>query len=298
MTDLQPVLAALKAAAFADSKLVPMREAAGVLHTIDEHGRPILVDLTEYLDQPTDKRGHYQFTRPGDFARYVHAHHNAGTAIFVEPRRGEAHAIIDGHGPGDIEDTGWAGHGRHTATLTLERTGSWQRITGGLGVASQEQFANWLDDIRDEIRSMPAEDLIELVDTLHVFSAANQKEVRASGHGRSIAFADDVTVKAGKAGVELPNKITVETTVYNGVPKAWRFEIRLSVIASPGQPTRFKTVATRLDDVIEAATDEAMTIVADTLDLLKPADQLDIPVYAGRANHGGTLAPRLSYIEG
>lgn len=289
MTDLQPLITALQASSMTTSVLSPAPGVDGLLYTIDVSGRPVLVDATVLRANPSEKRGRYSFTSPYDFARYVAAHADPGTAIFVDPRRGAAEAIIDGHAPGHVEADGWAGHGRHTAVLELRPSASWDRILKGATTLTQEQFANWLDDISDEIRSMPAEELIELVDTLHVFSSANQKEVRASGHGRSIAFADDVTVKAGKAGVELPNKIVLESTVYDGVPKAWRFEVRLSVVASPGQPTRFKVSIPRQTDIVETATAEAMNTVSETLQLLAE----DVPIYAGAAQHGGSVLPRI-----
>lgn len=294
MTDLKPLIDAIQAGSHSGSVLSKVPGVAGLLYAINNAGYPVVLDARELEEQPQEKRGRYSFAAPADFARYVHAHAEGGTAVFVNSRTGRATAIIDGHAPGPVDDVGWAGHGRHTALLELRRSASWDRIADVVtaGPLSQERFANWLDDIRDEIRNLDPEELIELVDTLHVFSNANQKEVRASGHGRSIAFADDVTVKAGKAGVELPNKLTLESTVFDGVPKAYRFEARLSVIAAPGQPTRFKVAIPRLTDVIDAATEEAMNVVRGTLaDLAGDGDHV-VPIYAGTAEHGGTATAR------
>ena len=165
------------------------------------------------------------------------------------------------------------------------------RHAGG-GSITQEQMADWLDDIRGEIDTSPrdggrrftVDELVDIIDTLNVNLTAAQKDVRTSGHGRTIVFSEDTKITGGKNNVEIPNKITVLTLVFMGMDKVWRFEIRISVLARPGQPTQFRLTIPRLDDVIEAATADAMAIVAD---IVGPT----VPIYAGTANHGGDPAP-------
>jgi uncharacterized protein YfdQ (DUF2303 family) len=280
MPDFDTLISAIVAATDAGQEVRTVPGHDNLVYTIGAGGRPIIADLSALTDKPTAKRGNFTLTAPADFAAYVTAHTADGTAVFVEPRAGRAIAILDGHGTDP-------GHGNHTARMNLARTASWQRITRHTdGAINQEQFANWLDDIREEVRGIDTDELVDLIDNLHIFANASQKEVRATGHGKSLAFAEDVTIKAGKAGVELPNKITVESTVFDGVDKAWRFEIRLSVVASPGNPTKFRLSIPRLDDVLEAATAEAMAVVRDGIG--------DVPIYAGSGSHD--QAPHLNWF--
>lgn len=266
------ILNTLAAETEQDIRLVPGHDDLG--YTIAHGGHPVIIDLGKHAARPTAKRGTFTLTEPASFADYVTRHHGDGTAVFTRPREGVATAILDGHGTDP-------GHGSHTAEMRLSKTATWRRVTAGCAAQSisQEAFANWLDDIRDEVRGpLAPDDLIELIDNLHVHASSNQSEVRATGHGRQIAYQENVAIKAGKAGVELPNKLLLESTVFDGVDKAWRFEVRLTVIAGPGRPTQFRLSIPRLDDVVEAAMAEAMAIVADGLDA-------GIPVYVGSAQH-------------
>lgn len=279
MTEIQSLVDAILAGLDTSQDMRPVPGHDNLIYTVHSAtGKPIIIDVDKLNPAPSAKRGTFTLTAPADFAAYVTAHTEDGTAVWVDPRKGQATAVIDGHGT-------FPGHGQHVAHLTLTTSASWQRVTrhaDGQAI-NQEAFANWLDDIRDEIRGVDTDELVELIDNLHIFANASQKEVRATGHGKSLAFAEDVTIKAGKAGVELPNKILVESTVFNGVDKAWRFEIRLSVVASPGQPTKFRLAIPRRDDVVEAAMEEAMHVVQDGVG--------GVPIYAGTATHSAAPAP-------
>lgn len=280
MTDLSSLVSAIVSATDPGQEVRTVPGHDNLVYTIAAGGRPVIADLSSLAERPTSKRGSFTLTAPADFAAYVTTHRVDGTAVFVEPKLGRAVAIIDGHGTEP-------GHGQHVAHMALARSASWLRITRHTdGSINQETFANWLDDVRDEVRGVDTDELVDLIDNLHIFANASQKEVRATGHGKSLAFSEDVTIKAGKAGVELPNKILVESTVFDGVDKAWRFEIRISVVASPGSPTKFRLSIPRQDDVLEAATAEAMNVVAEGIG--------DTPVYAGRAAHDA--APSLTWL--
>ena len=129
-------------------------------------------------------------------------------------------------------------------------------------------------------------DIVSLVDNLNVYASSSQQEVRTSGHGRQIIYSEDVRIRPGVGMVELPNKIRVTSPVWDGVAKAWTFEVRLTVIAKPGQPTKFKLAIPRLRDVLEAATTEAIEVAREEL-------PETVPVYAGGFQAAARPTPQL-----
>ena len=276
-----PAVDAIVQSAYADAYLEQLADT-DIYYRVGRDGQIRLVDLTDLAARPTEKRGTATITRPADFARYVTGHHGDGTQVYVDHQAGTAVALIDGHG-------NQPGHGRHIARLQLRRHPAFDRIASADGrTLTQEEMANWVDDIAEEITpgQLAGEDIAALVDSLHVHANSNQKEVRASGHGRQIIYQEDVTISSGPNSVELPNKIKVTSPVWDGVPKAWTFEIRLSVIAKPGQPTKFKLQIPRLRDVLEAATTEAIDVAQEDL-------PETVPVFAGAFQPATRPTPQL-----
>jgi uncharacterized protein YfdQ (DUF2303 family) len=279
--DLQPLIAALQQSAWSDATLEELADAPGVSYVIGAGGRPVVLDMSDLLEQPTEKRGRFTFDRPESFGRYVDRHAGPGTEVFVQRRAGTAVAIIDGHAD-DLP-----GHGRHVAELKLAHSAAWQRIMRAhhSGTMAQADFADWVDDVRDEVTSMQADQLLELIDNLHVTSSANQREVRSSGHNRQITYSEETIVKGGKSSVELPSKLELRSTVFDGLNVAYPVMVRLSVVAKPGEPTRFRFGIPRLVDIVEAATDAAIQVAEKELG--------EVPVFAGQAEHGGSVSPRI-----
>lgn len=252
-------------------RMMPVPGREDVVYTMRQGGTPLLVDLRLLADRPERKSGSFTLRTPHSFGGYVAAHAGPGTAVFVDPISGRAEAILDGHGP----EPGW---GSHRVTLALQPEPAWSRIVGicQSGAVEQEMLANWLDDNRESVVDPDATTLIELIDTLHVFAESSQREIRNTAHGRSLVFVDGVGVKGGAGHVDLPNKFAANCPVWRGVPVAFRFEVRLTVVAAPGKKTQFRLSVPRFDDVLARATEAAIDLAREVL-------PREVPIYDGAA---------------
>lgn len=259
--NLEQLIAALAGETAAKHGLRVLDQSLTHLYAVVPQGTRLeVLDVERHLPTPTRKRAARVITAPLSYAAYITRHAERGTELWVDPSAGRCIAVIDGHY--EHGEDNFAGWGDHTATLQLVHTGAWKRLTAGVGtMLTQAAFSMWLEENADLLVAPEAGELLELVDTLHVTSSGKSSQVRRVGHGTHIAWDEETRIAAGKAGTELPSRLTAEVEIFEGLDVVARFDLRLMVKAKVGEPVGFKLDAPRLEDAVRTHCRRAVDLV-------------------------------------
>lgn len=180
-----------------------------------------VVSLEEYQEHRSNYRGTFQTLSIADFARY--AADFEGGKCFINQQDMKATCFFD------LGDEDLPGHGRHRAHLALEKTAAFEAMLSRNGYAlSQKDMAEWLEDWRDHITPVGADDVkkaIQAVRNITISANASATHVTEDFRGtRSVA--EEIEAKGV---VQLPTGFTFECFPYHGLNER-TFTLRLSVL--------------------------------------------------------------------
>lgn len=219
------------------------------------------LDLTgdQYRDQPKRKTGTIQVRDVPTLAEVWMKHGVADISEIYADRDGLAvTAVFDAHGR---EETGW---GKYRAVLALKFSEAYKAWTGLDGrLMPQEQFAEFLEDNRADIREPSAAELLEVAQTLQGTSKVDwQAGHRLVDGQRRIAFLETTEAKAGAKGeLAIPTEIVIGVPVFDGATVAHAFTARFRHRIEGGN-LRLMYKLDRPADVVTAAFDGVVAEVA------------------------------------
>lgn len=192
---------------------------------------------------PVRPRGTAHFAEAKSFAQYISKHKATNTEIYVDIDSHKAEAILDWHG-----DTG-PGWGVHRAVLHFWMDKAWREWKDkNRQTMSQTQFAEFLEDNRDDIVSPAAASVMEACSNLHVTTSASFSSKVNLADGTT-AFSYTEEQKSGQ--VKVPQEITLQLSPFQGVqPYAVTARIRTAI---KDQKLTFKFIMDRPHLIIENA---------------------------------------------
>lgn len=195
-----------------DSTLVVLVTEAG--QTIQEF------DTEQYGTTPARKRGTAHVTDADSFCTYVDRHATQiGTTLWSDEKGGTVTAVIDDHeANGDVALGGEPGWGQHRARLTLRSTADWDHWLSLDGkYASQDTFAEHIEDGVDAIRTPDAATMLEIAQSFRASSGAHFDSTRRLSGELQFRYTEETTASAGVAGtMEIPETFTLGLAPFEG----------------------------------------------------------------------------------
>lgn len=164
-----------------------------------------VIDLEQYLELPTSKRGVYLPADVDSFVQYVKRHHDKErTTIWVHPESGHIAAILDDVSP---DAPAWR---RHRVELRLRMTSEWRYwLEQNNRMMSQEDFAEHIEGGLTEIHEPDAAVMLEIAQTFHATTHAQfRSSTRLHSGEQRLQYDEEVKAAAGTAG-----DLTVPTTL-------------------------------------------------------------------------------------
>jgi len=148
-------------------------------------GEVEIIDRTTSIDrfygclEPIAKEGQASFCQAPGFIDYVNTHgRKDATEIYADLDTLTVKAVLNGHNR--IKDL--PGYGNHRACLSLKETDEWKTWKrADRSWTTQENFAHFLDENRQDVSMPPSADLLEAVQNLTIHaSALFQSRVKVS----------------------------------------------------------------------------------------------------------------------
>lgn len=214
---------------------------------------------------PVRSAGHSTFFDSESFIEYIKKHKSAeSTEVYADQKGQQIVAVFDWHcasGPN------W---GLHRATLLFQPDPDWQAwAKNDRRAMSQQDFAEFLEDQREDIVQPAAATVMEACTNLEVTTtAAFSSRVRLSDG--TIAFSYSEDQKTGQ--VKIPQMIKLKLSPFTGLP-SFQVDARIRTLIKD-QKLTFKVLLDRPHKVIEEAIKE---------EVLKINEQTDIIVFSGIA---------------
>lgn len=215
-----------------------------------------IVDLTtdQYRNAPKRKAGTVQVRDVPSFAEYWHKHSSPASEVYADRDARTVTAVLDAHG---AETPGWQRHRLVLALKFSEAFKAWQERDGRF--MTQEQFAEFLDDQRADIRTPSAAEMLEVAQTIQGTSKVDwQAGHRLVDGQRRIGFVETNTATAGTKGeLVIPTEIVIGVQVFDGAEVAHALTARFRHRIENGA-LRLMYKLDRPADVVTAAFDGAV----------------------------------------
>lgn len=221
-----------------------------------------LVDLTgdKYRDEPKRKVGTVFVRDVPSFDQFWSKHAIAGDSeVYADRERLTVTAVLDAHGR---VATGWGGHRLVLKLQHSEAFKAWIERDGKL--MTQEQFAEFIEDNRADVREPSAADMLEIAQTIQGTSKVEWQSGHQLSNGqRQIAYMETAAASAGAKGkLAIPAEIVIGVPVFEGAEKAHAIRARFRHRIEGGQ-LRLMFKLDRPSDVVTAAFDAAVDELGD-----------------------------------
>ena len=206
MTEIDNIQAVI---ATAKDTTPPQLVEAGKLYLVpDGNGGRELIDLTddEFLPTPRRKAGNVYVDDLDSFLVYFRKHSTPASEIYVNVDKAKITAVLDAH-----TETG-ADWGQHRLILRMTPTPRWADWTSKDRTAlKQIQFAEFIEDHLDDIRSPDAATMLEIAQTLQGSTKVKfSSSVRLSNGDRRLQWEEQTDAHAGEAGkLQVPAEFTI-----------------------------------------------------------------------------------------
>lgn len=206
---------------------------------------------------PVRPSGNPFFDDTDSFVRYILKHGNDASEIYADTQRQTIVAVLDWHN----EEPGW---GVHRATLKFRPDPDWQ-AWGKIDrrPMSQQEFAEFLEDQREDIVSPSAASVMEACTNLQVTtSAAFSSRINLSDGTTAFSYAEDQ--RTGQ--VKIPQVIKLKLCPFFG-SEPFEVEARIRTLIKD-QKLTFKVLIDRPHKVIDAAMETEINKISEAVLLL------------------------------
>ncbi|CAO1663442.1 DUF2303 domain-containing protein [Halomonas sp. NYA30] len=219
-----------------------------------------LQSLERFMDSPTRFRGTFATSSIEDYGHYVNAEDEARVFVDIDAMRAKAFF--------DLGNPVAPGHGAHTASLSLEKTGAYEACLQANGSSfAQKELAHWIEDWHHCIKGIDSngQDLT----AKQLANAVRKIEIKATSE-RSHEDGDWNTKRSGmdaldaSAGDSTPDIIRFTCIPYEGLSER-TFEMRVSILTDDTKP-RLKLRIIGLETAQEEMAKEFKRVLQDELE--------------------------------
>jgi uncharacterized protein YfdQ (DUF2303 family) len=184
---------------------VPDELLPGLIYGYKLGGRVEVVDLSDkHLERPRRKTGRVVVEDAASFIHYFKKHSDSSSEVYVDVDAGRVTAVLDAHEPTPDEDLldESARWGEHQLVLLMHQTDAWRRWTDlDRQLVRQQQFADFIDDNRADIRKPSAADMLELVQQFQAITKVTFKSATILANGdRRLTYNEETDAGAGANG--------------------------------------------------------------------------------------------------
>lgn len=230
-----------------------------------------LHDLESKLANRRRARGHMETVGINSFAYYIHQHAEEGAAIFVDPNRMQATAVLN------LGTQNEPGHADNLATLNASKTAAFNAL---LAITSRPQkqgdVAEFLEDWTsqnihcfDRYEEFPTLQAIHAIRNLTIETA---RKLQSTVEQLSSSHSSFESVKASSATGKVPDLIYFTCEPYAGLAER-QFVLRLSVTTGESKPMLTLRIIK-----MEAHTEEMAQELAHKIDQV-----IQLPITAPKA---------------
>lgn len=204
----------------------------------------MLRDRREKLAGPNNPAGCMTLLTPESFAQAILDHRDERTQVFADASGWRIDAVFDFlQGGGDEKRAmGW---GQLKAELMFEESRKlreWRRVTE---YRDQVEFAEFLEDHRDDVREPSGQELLELVSDLEATSTGSFKgKVNLDNGNVSLAYQDEA-----ETSVAIPKELELGIPLFEHGEK-YKLKARLRYRIHAGA-VKFRLLFTNLEDAKE-----------------------------------------------
>lgn len=218
-----------------------------------------LASLEKYQTAPSRFRGSFATSSIEDYGHYVNAEDEASVFVDIDAMRAMAYF--------DLGNAATPGHGEHTASLKLEKTGAFDACLSANGYGfTQKELAHWIEDWHHCITGIDSNG--EELTAKQLANAVRKIEIKATSES-SHEDGDWNTKRSGmdaldaSAGDSTPDTIRFHCLPYEGL--AYRtFEMRVSIMTDDTKP-RLKLRIIGLETAKEEMAKEFKQVLVDEL---------------------------------
>lgn len=205
------VAAALDAAR-ANVEVIPHEAAPSVLVIAQRDDVSVnIVDLEEFLDRPTRRKGTLRALTAAGFVRAVQRLEGEPSVVYADIDATRLVAVLNDD---DGATPGWRDL---RVTYEPEQTPEWKHWIAGQGLGDQGAFAATLEGGETEIRDPSATSMLDLAQTFHASTSAKFKQAGRMRDGRvQLAYEEEIEATAGEGLVAIPEKFTIEVRPFYG----------------------------------------------------------------------------------
>lgn len=219
-----------------------------------------LQSLEHFMDTPTRFRGAFITNSIEDYGNYVNAEDEARVFVNVDAMHAKAYF--------DLGNPAKPGHGNHTASLRLEKTGAFEACLSANGTSfAQKELAHWIEDWHHCITGIDSNG--QELTAKQLANSVRKVEIKASSE-RTHEEGDWNTKRSGmdaldaSAGDATPDIIRFHCLPYEGL--SYRtFEMRVSILTDDTKP-KLKLRIIGLETAQEEMAKEFKQVLAEELE--------------------------------
>lgn len=209
--------------------------------------------LERFAPRPYRKRATVTVYAAAGFIEYVKNHRQLGTVLtgVCDEQKGGFKANLDAHVPNklatdspELEVVAFAaGWGQHSVVFEMKQTPEWARWLGKNEEAmTQEEFAEFLEDMADDIKEPSVASLLEVAQVLHLKKGVNFRRAHRASDGQTqLTYEETIQAQSTRAEggeLKIPDKFVIEITPFVGGPLV-RIMARLRVRLNGANVTFF-----------------------------------------------------------
>lgn len=169
------------------------------------------IDLSEYLLEPTRKKGAVSLLDAESFIGYVNEEKTDHTRIYGNLSKRTFVAVFNDHGAA----AGWRDYKALYSCPTSTEWDTWTRQNGAK--MNQEQFAQFIEDNLPDVAQPPAAEMLEISRTLEAKKKVNfASGIRLSNGQNELTYEEEIKGTAGKGKFTVPEEFTIGIPVLEG----------------------------------------------------------------------------------
>ena len=190
-----------------------------------------LKSLEQFQETPSRFRGAFATSSIEDYGNYVNAEDVARVFVDIDAMRAKAFF--------DLGNPGLPGHGEHTASLSLEKTGAYEACLQANGSSfAQKDLAHWIEDWHHCItgidsfgEAMSAKQLANAVRKIEITTTSERRHEEGNWNTKR----EGMDALDANTGASTPDIIRFTCIPYEGLSERM-FEMRVSILADDIKP--------------------------------------------------------------